>query len=78
MEFIILTDSAGVKLDCYGPLANMKFRSQKLEEARRRRLYILRSIGSIIAWACLAFILWWVIEQPAEAAHEVHVFFASM
>ena len=27
---------------------------------------------TIAGWAAVAFIVWWVIEQPANAAHLVH------
>ena len=29
-------------------------------------------LGQIAKWAALAFILWWVIQQPTSAAHLVH------
>jgi hypothetical protein len=31
MEFVILVDGSNVKLDCYGPLADVKFRSEQSE-----------------------------------------------
>jgi hypothetical protein len=30
------------------------------------------NIKTIAGWAALAFIVWWVIEQPTSAAHLVH------
>ena len=30
------------------------------------------NIKTIAGWAVVAFIVWWVIEQPANAAHIVH------
>ncbi len=30
------------------------------------------NIKTIAGWAVVAFIVWWVIEQPANAAHLVH------
>ena len=29
-------------------------------------------LSQIAKWAALAFILWWVIQQPTNAAHLVH------
>jgi hypothetical protein len=29
-------------------------------------------LGNILKWVLLAFIVWWVIEAPANAAHLVH------
>ncbi len=29
-------------------------------------------IKTILGWLALAFVIWWVIEQPAAAAHVVH------
>jgi hypothetical protein len=78
MEFVILVDGSNAKLDCYGPLADVKFSSQKLEETRRRQLSILRTIGSALVWVCLAFIIWWLIEAPTGAAHAIHIFFDSL
>ena len=30
------------------------------------------NVKTIAGWAALAFIVWWVVEQPADAAHLVH------
>ena len=30
------------------------------------------SLKTILGWAAVAFIVWWVIEQPDSAAHLVH------
>jgi hypothetical protein len=30
------------------------------------------SLKTIAGWAVVAFIVWWVIEQPTDAAHLVH------
>jgi hypothetical protein len=27
---------------------------------------------TVLGWVALAFVIWWVIEQPAAAAHLVH------
>jgi hypothetical protein len=29
-------------------------------------------LGTIIKWAALAFVVWWVVTQPTNAAHLVH------
>ena len=29
-------------------------------------------IKTILGWVAVAFVVWWVIEQPAAAAHLVH------
>jgi len=29
-------------------------------------------IKTVLGWLALAFVVWWVIEQPAAAAHVVH------
>jgi hypothetical protein len=29
-------------------------------------------LGTILKWAAIAFVLWWVIQQPTSAAHLVH------
>ena len=29
-------------------------------------------LGSIAKWAAIAFVAWWVLKQPANAAHLVH------
>jgi hypothetical protein len=30
------------------------------------------NLKSILGWLAVAFIVWWVIEQPTSAAHLVH------
>jgi hypothetical protein len=30
------------------------------------------NLKSILGWLAVAFIVWWVIEQPTNAAHLVH------
>ena len=30
------------------------------------------SLKTILGWLAVAFIVWWIIEQPAAAAHVVH------
>ena len=30
------------------------------------------SLKTIAGWAVVAFVIWWVIEQPTGAAHVVH------
>ena len=30
------------------------------------------NIKTVLGWVALAFVVWWVIEQPAAAAHLVH------
>jgi hypothetical protein len=30
------------------------------------------SLKTILGWLAVAFIVWWVIEQPSGAAHVVH------
>jgi hypothetical protein len=29
-------------------------------------------LGQILKWAAIAFLIWWVVQQPANAAHLVH------
>lgn len=29
-------------------------------------------LGSIIKWLLVAFVVWWIIESPGNAAHLVH------
>jgi len=29
-------------------------------------------LGNIIKWAIVAFVLWWVVQEPTHAAHLVH------
>jgi hypothetical protein len=29
-------------------------------------------LGDVLKWAIIAFIAWWIIQQPANAAHLVH------
>jgi hypothetical protein len=30
------------------------------------------NIKTILGWLALAFVVWWVIEEPTAAAHVVH------
>jgi len=30
------------------------------------------NLKTILGWAAVAFIVWWVVEQPTDAAHLVH------
>ena len=30
------------------------------------------NIKTILGWLAIAFVVWWVIEQPTAAAHVVH------
>ena len=30
------------------------------------------SLKAVLTWAGVAFLIWWVIEQPTSAAHLVH------
>jgi len=30
------------------------------------------SLKTVLGWLAVAFILWWIIEDPAGAAHVVH------
>jgi hypothetical protein len=30
------------------------------------------NLKSILGWLALAFVVWWIIEQPSGAAHVVH------
>jgi hypothetical protein len=30
------------------------------------------NLKTILGWAVVAFLIWWVIEQPSGAAHVVH------
>jgi hypothetical protein len=30
------------------------------------------NLKSILGWLAIAFVVWWVIEQPTGAAHVVH------
>jgi len=30
------------------------------------------NLKTVLGWVALAFVIWWVIEQPAAAAHLVH------
>jgi len=29
-------------------------------------------IKTVLGWLALAFVVWWIIEEPAAAAHFVH------
>jgi hypothetical protein len=29
-------------------------------------------LKTVLTWAAVAFVLWWIIQQPASAAHLVH------
>ncbi|HEX6522712.1 MAG TPA: hypothetical protein VF070_22300 [Streptosporangiaceae bacterium] len=30
------------------------------------------NLKQILGWAALAFVVWWIIQQPTNAAHVVH------
>jgi hypothetical protein len=30
------------------------------------------NLKTVLTWAGVAFLLWWIIQQPASAAHLVH------
>lgn len=30
------------------------------------------NLSTVLKWAAVAFVLWWVIQQPTSAAHLVH------
>ena len=30
------------------------------------------NLKQILGWALLAFVVWWIIQQPTSAAHLVH------
>jgi hypothetical protein len=30
------------------------------------------SLKTILGWCAVAFVVWWIIEQPSGAAHIVH------
>ena len=29
-------------------------------------------LGDLLKWAIVAFVVWWIIQEPANAAHLVH------
>jgi hypothetical protein len=29
-------------------------------------------LGNIVKWAIVAFVVWWVVQEPTHAAHLVH------
>jgi len=29
-------------------------------------------LGTILKWVALAFLVWWIIQEPTNAAHLVH------
>lgn len=29
-------------------------------------------LGNIVKWAIIAFVVWWIIQEPTNAAHLVH------
>jgi hypothetical protein len=29
-------------------------------------------LGNILKWAIIAFVVWWIIQEPGNAAHLVH------
>ncbi|HTR95321.1 MAG TPA: hypothetical protein VMI73_26615 [Trebonia sp.] len=29
-------------------------------------------LGNVIKWAIVAFVVWWIVQQPQHAAHLVH------
>lgn len=30
------------------------------------------NLKTVLTWAAIAFVLWWIIQQPTNAAHLVH------
>lgn len=68
MEFVILGVGSDVQLKCYGPLTDVRIRPQRQEEARLSKLYRWKTISG---WACTAFLVWFVIEQPTATTHIV-------
>jgi hypothetical protein len=30
------------------------------------------SLKSVLKWAAVAFVIWWVVQQPSNASHLVH------
>jgi hypothetical protein len=29
-------------------------------------------LGNVLKWALVAFVVWWIIQEPTNAAHLVH------
>ena len=30
------------------------------------------NLGTVLKWAFVAFVVWWIIQEPTNAAHLVH------
>jgi hypothetical protein len=30
------------------------------------------NLGNVLKWALVAFVVWWIIQEPTNAAHLVH------
>ena len=77
LNLALLADGSDISLRCSKPLKDVKIRSIEQEDSVTRGGMTLKTIAG---WAAVPFVLWWVIEEPAGAAHVVHnvgVFFST-
>lgn len=69
LNIALLADGPGISLTCHNPLIDIKIRPAEKESSK---VWLGLNLKTVLGWAALAFVIWWVIEQPAAAAHLAH------
>jgi hypothetical protein len=78
MKFVVLVEGPEINLTCQSPLVNVEIRPEAQEDTSSRKRDRAKTI---LGWMAVAFIIWWVIEQPGGATHITHnigVFFTTV
>ena len=69
LNIALLADGPGISLTCHNPLIDIKIRPAEKENSK---VWHGMNLKTVLGWAALACVIWWVIEQPAAGAHLVH------
>ena len=76
IDFALLVDGPCTALTSKSPLASVDLKQELIEKQPNAI-----NLKTVLGWALLAFVIWWVIEQPTNAArfaHAINAFFSSL
>lgn len=70
VEYVLLVDGPCGEIECRSPLEEVRVRESR--RGKDQRLSSGNRVKPLVTYACIAVAVWWVLQEPANAAQLIH------